>query len=64
MEPEVEESFSGREISFKVKKAMMGRIGIKQKQNVFGKKIFKSSNGHTINFAYCQAGGSCPRMTV
>jgi len=27
VEPEVEESFSGREISFKVKKAMMGRIG-------------------------------------
>ena len=27
MEPEVEETFSGREISFKVKKTMMGRIG-------------------------------------
>jgi type IV secretory pathway VirB10-like protein len=27
LEPEVEETFSGREISFKVKKTMMGRIG-------------------------------------
>merc|ERR1719458_593422 len=27
VEPEVEETFSGREISFKVKKTMMGRIG-------------------------------------
>ena len=29
VEPEVEETFSGREISFKVKKTMMGRIGKK-----------------------------------
>ena len=33
MEPEVEETFSGREISFKVKKTMMGRIGKKPEQN-------------------------------
>ena len=33
VEPEVEETFSGREISFKVKKTMMGRIGKKSELN-------------------------------
>ena len=49
VEPEVEETFSGREISFKVKKTMMGRIGKSLlNQNYFRKSSFWVRNNFCI----------------